>query len=147
MPAKLPPSFGDVYAAVAQDLKAELGDATAAKAGVPLDVPVVPATEQDRVDAWSTPHPDATDEAMWQLAQQKFLEHSQAGMDPKTAERATAEDLTHFRYRARQSVYSLGTTSSAEQVREAERLQRAAQRHAAAQSSEVTPSDVSMSSD
>ena len=125
-PRDLPSSFSDSYAAVAQHLQGQLGDALAAQAGPPTSVEVVPASDQTRVEAWNTPHPAATDAAMWQLAQQKYAEHRAAGLPDEQAQQATAEDLTHFRYRARQPLYSLGTTSWGEQVKEAARLSKLA---------------------
>jgi len=127
-PRSLPSTFADAYAAVAQDLMGQLGDSLAADAGPPTGVEVVPASEADRVKAWNTPHPEATDQAMWRLAVQKAAEHRAAGLPPDQVERAVAEDLTHFRYRNRQGLYTLGTVSWDEQVREAERLARAAAR-------------------
>jgi hypothetical protein len=87
---------------------------------------VTPATDRQKAEAWNTPHPAATDEAMWQVAQQKYAEHRAAGLPEEQAIAATSEDLTHFRYRARQPLYTLGTTSWDEQVKEARRLARIA---------------------
>jgi hypothetical protein len=123
---ELPHSFPDAYAAVAQHLQTQLGDNLAVQAGPPTAVPVTPASDRQKAEAWNTPHPAATDEAMWGLAQQKYAEHRGAGLPEDKAIAATAEDLTHFRYRARQPLYTLGTTSWGEQVAEAKRLARLA---------------------
>jgi hypothetical protein len=123
---EVPNSFADAYAAVAQHLQSQLGDNLAVQAGPPTSVPVTPASDRQKAEAWNTPHPQATDEAMWGLAQQKYAEHRGAGLPEDKAIAATAEDLTHFRYRARQPLYSLGTTSWGEQVAEAKRLARLA---------------------
>jgi hypothetical protein len=87
---------------------------------------VTPTSDRQKAEAWNTPHPAATDEAMWQLAQQKYAQHRAAGLPEEQAIAATSEDLTHFRYRARQTLYKLGTTSWDEQVKEARRLARLA---------------------
>src|SRR5215831_8461710 len=126
MPRALPDSFASVYAVVSQDTLRQLGDTLSAQAGPPTSIDVDPVSEAGRVAAWNTPHPEATDQAMQQLAVQKYAEHTRAGMSPQDAETATAEDLTHFRYRARMPLYTQGTVSWAEQVREAEALARAA---------------------
>ncbi len=132
MPRKLPASFADAYATVSQDLMRRLGDSLAAEAGPPTTQEVEPITERQRVEAWDTPHPEATDAAMWQLAQQKLAEHRQAAlagqMKREDVVRAVAEDLTHFKYRARQPLYVQGAVGWAEQVKEAERLRRASHR-------------------
>jgi hypothetical protein len=129
VPKSLPATFADVYATVAQTLLKELGDSLAVEAGPPASVEVAPIADPGRAKAWNTPHPEATDAAMRELAEQRYAEHRQSGMDDEKARQAVAEDLTHFRYRARQQLYVLGTTSWAEQVREATRLSRAAGRH------------------
>jgi len=128
MPRPLPSTFANVYATVAQTLLKELGDSLAVEAGPPTTVDVVPITEPVRAKAWNEPHPEATDQAMRELAEQRYAEHTQSGMDDEKARQAVAEDLTHFRYRARMPLYTSGTVSWAEQVREATRLSRAAQR-------------------
>lgn len=125
-PRDVPPTFADAYAATAQHLQSELGDSLAAQAGPPTSVEVTPVSDRQKADAWNTPHPAATDDAMWQLAQQKYAEHRQAGLPEDKAVEATSEDLTHFRYRARQPLYTLGTTSWDEQVLEAKRLSKLA---------------------
>jgi hypothetical protein len=119
-------SFADAYAAVAQHLQTQLGDNLAVQAGPPTSIPVTPTSDRQKAEAWNTPHPAATDEAMWSLAQQKYAEHRGAGLPEEQAIAATSEDLTHFRYRARQPLYTLGTTSWDEQVKEARRLARLA---------------------
>jgi len=120
--------FALAYAAVADRLRAELGDALAAEAGPPVSIKLAPRTAELTAKQWNEPHPEATDQAMWALAQQKYAEHLQAGMDDATARRATAEDLTHFRYRGRLPLYTDGTTSWQEQVRNAEQMAKEASR-------------------
>ena len=129
MPRKsLPSTFANVYATVAQTLLKELGDSLAVEAGPPTTVDVVPITDPGRAKAWNEPAPRATREAAQALADQRFAEHLAAGMDEEKARLATAEDVTHFIYPARQKLYMNGTVSWAEQVREAERLARTAAR-------------------
>jgi len=128
MPKPLTTSFAQAYAAVGNDLMQRLGDAQAALAGPPIGDPVAPATDADRVKAWNARDPQATDEAMRQLAQQKYQEHIAAGMTPDVAEKATAEDLTHFRYGQRLKLYTYGQVGYAEQVKEAQRLAKLAAR-------------------
>lgn len=123
-------SFPEVYAAVANDLMTRLGDAVAAQAGPPTSEPVVPATNDLAVDAWNARNPAATDEAMLQLARQKYQEHVASGMPADVAQRATAEDLTHFRYGQRLKLYTHGQVGYAEQVAEAKRLAKLAAREA-----------------
>jgi hypothetical protein len=127
----LPSTFADVYATVSQTLLKELGDSLAVEAGPPTSVEVTPIADPGRAKAWNEPAPEATDEAMLQLAEQRYAEHRASGMDDQKARQATAEDLTHFRYRGRQGIYMNGTVSWAEQVREAERMARVAARHPA----------------
>jgi hypothetical protein len=122
----LPKSFADAYAAVANDLQQRIGDAQAAMAGPPASVEPVPANDADRVRAWMTPHPEATDEAMMALAQQKLQEHTASGRSREDAVRMTAEDVTHARYPGRLLLYSLGTTTWSEQVKNARYLKRLA---------------------
>jgi len=129
MPKSLPSTFANVYATVAQTLLRELGDSLAVEAGPPTTVEVVPITEPGRAKAWNEPHPEATDQAMRELAEQRLAEHLASGMDDEKARQAVAEDLTHFRYRKRMEQYTAGTVSWAEQVREAQRLSRVASRH------------------
>ena len=130
MPGKsLPSTFANVYATVAQTLLKELGDSLAVEAGPPTTVDVVPITDPGRAKAWNEPNPEATDQAMRQLAEQRLAEHLASGMDDTKARQAVAEDLTHFRYRKRMEQYTAGTVSWAEQVREATRLSRVASRH------------------
>jgi hypothetical protein len=135
MPNALPKTFADAYAVVSTDLMTQIGDALAAESGPPAATEVRPATERIRMEAWNQAHPEATDEAMWGLAQQRYAEHRQAGMDDQRARRAVAEDLTHFKYRARMPLYTLGTTRWTEQVKEAERLARRSERERALSSS------------
>lgn len=129
MPRRLPSGFADVYAAVAQTLLKEIGDPLAAEAGPPASLEVSPITEPVRAKAWNEPHPEATDRAMMELAEQRLAEHLAGGMDDEEARRAVAEDLTHYRYRNRMRLYTAGTVSWAEQVKEATRLSRTASRH------------------
>jgi hypothetical protein len=129
MPKSLPSTFANVYATVAQTLLKELGDSLAVEAGPPTTVDVVPITDPGRAKAWNEPHPEATDAAMRELAEQRLAEHLASGMDDTKARQAVAEDLTHFRYRKRMEQYTAGTVSWAEQVREATRLSRVASRH------------------
>jgi hypothetical protein len=139
----LPHSFADAYAATAQTLMRQVGDTMAAEAGPPTSVEVEGVTERQRAAGWNTAHPEATDAAMWQLAQRKYAEHAQAAaagkMNPEDVVAAVAEDLTHFRYRARQGLYTLGTTSWAEQVKEASRLAKLAARAAPPTTPEPAP--------
>jgi hypothetical protein len=121
-------SLGDVYGAVAGDLMQRIGDAQAAAAGPPISDEVEPATDKDRAEAWWARRPEATDDAMMQLAQQKYAEHRQAGMDDQKAQAATAEDLTHFRYGQRLKLYTYGQVGFKAQVDEAKRLRRLAAR-------------------
>lgn len=121
-------SFPEVYAAVANDLMTRLGDSMAIQAGPPIGDPVEPATDEDRVKAWNARNPAATDEAMLQLAQQKYQEHIGAGMTPDVAQKATAEDLTHFRYGQRLKLYTYGQVDFKSQVEEAKRIKRLAAR-------------------
>lgn len=129
MPRKLPSGFADVYATVAQTLLKELGDSLAVEAGPPASVEVVPITDPGRARAWNEPHPEATDQAMRELADQRLAEHLASGMDDAKARKAVEEDLTHFRYRKRMEQYTAGTVSWTEQVKEATRLSRVASRH------------------
>jgi hypothetical protein len=86
--ATLPHSFADAYAATAQTLMRQVGDTMAAEAGPPTSVEVEGVTERQRAAGWNTAHPEATDAAMWQLAQRKYAEHAQAAaagkMTPRT---------------------------------------------------------------
>jgi len=123
-------TLGDAYTAVSSDLLKQLGDGVAAEAGPPMSVDVERVGDAARVEAWNTPDPKATDQALWQLAQQKTQEHSQAGMKPEEVVQAVAEDLTHARYPGRVPLYTAGTVGWAEQVREAQRLARVAARRA-----------------
>jgi hypothetical protein len=124
------PNLTMAYGAVASDLLQRLGDAQAAQMGPPTssEDKVAPATNEDRVKAWNTRNPEATDEAMLAMAQQKYQEHLQAGMDPEKAQRATAEDLTHFRYNQRLKIYTYGRIGFNEQVEAAERMAKVAAR-------------------
>jgi hypothetical protein len=119
-----------VYASVASDLMQRLGDAQAAQMGPPTskEDKVAPATTADRVKSWNSRKPEATDEAMMEMARQKYQEHITAGMDPETAQRATAEDLTHFRYDQRLTLYTYGQVGFAEQVEAAARMAKLAAR-------------------
>jgi len=117
-----------VYGSVAEELKRRIGDAQAAQAGPPVSEEIVPATNDLAVDAWNARNPAATDEAMRQLAEQKYQEHVASGMTPDTAQRATAEDLTHFRYGQRLKLYTYGQVDFKSQVEEAKRLKRLAAR-------------------
>jgi hypothetical protein len=117
-----------VYGSVAEELKRRIGDAQAAQAGPPTSEEIVPSSEELQVKAWNERNPAATDEAMQQLAAQKYQEHVQSGMPPDVAQRATAEDLTHFRYGNRLKLYTYGQTDFAEQVAEAKRLAKLAAR-------------------
>jgi hypothetical protein len=121
-------SFPEVYAAVASDLMTRLGDAVAAQAGPPTSEAVIPNTNEAQIDAWNARDPKATDEAMLALARQKYQEHIQAGMPADVAQRATAEDLTHFRYGQRLKLYTYGQVGYSEQVAEAKRLAKLAAR-------------------
>ena len=121
-------SLGDVYGSVAQDLMQRIGDAQAAAAGPPISDEVTPATDKDRAEAWWARRPEATDQAMMQLAQQKYAEHRRAGMDDQKAQAATAEDLTHFRYGQRLKLYTYGQVGFKAQVEEAKRLAKLAAR-------------------
>lgn len=123
-------TLGEVYGSVAQDLMTRIGDAQAAQAGPPIGDEIVPATDKDRVEAWHARRPEATDQAMMQLAQQKYAEHRQAGMDDQKAQAATAEDLTHFRYGQRMKLYTYGQVDFKAQVKEAQRLSKLAARDA-----------------
>jgi hypothetical protein len=122
-PAK---TFTSVYAQVAQDLQRKLGDDLAAQAGPPASMPITPITDAKRVEIWNQRHPEATEQACKQLAAQKYAEHRARGLPEEQAIKATAEDVTHFMYRGRQQLYTLGTTTWTEQVAEAKRLARAA---------------------
>lgn len=127
MPArKLKPTFADAYAAVANDLQQRIGDAQAAMSGPPASVEPVPATDADRLKAWQTAHPEATDQAMHALAAQQYPKHLASGRSVAEATQMTAEDLTHFRYRGRLPLYTLGTTTWGEQVKNAEQMKRLA---------------------
>lgn len=117
-----------VYGSVAEELKRRIGDAQAAQAGPPTSEEVVPATDEALVNAWNARNPAATDDAMLALAQQKFQEHLASGLPADVAQRATAEDLTHFRYGQRLALYTYGQTDFAEQVAEAKRLAKLAAR-------------------
>lgn len=129
MPArKRPPTFADAYSAVANDLRQRIGDAHAAQAGPPASLETQPVTDRDRARAWQAAHPEATDEAMRTLAQQRYQQHRASGRSEDDAERMTAEDLTHYRYRARMPLYTLGIVSWKDQVKEAKRLARLAER-------------------
>jgi hypothetical protein len=121
-------SFPQIYATAASDLMTRLGDSIAIQAGPPTSEPLVPATEELQVKAWNERNPAATDEAMQQLAIQKYQEHIGSGMPPDVAQRATAEDLTHFRYGQRLKLYTYGQTDFAEQIAEAKRLAKLAAR-------------------
>ena len=121
-------SFPQVYASVANELMKRIGDSMAIQAGPPVSEEIVPATNDLAVDAWNARDPAATDEAMLALAQQKYQEHIAAGMTPDVAQRATAEDLTHFRYGQRLKLYTYGQTDYKEQVAEAKRLAKLAAR-------------------
>lgn len=127
------PNLTMAYGAVASDLLQRLGDAQAAQMGPPTSTEdkVAPATNADRVKAWNARNPAATDEAMLALARQKYQEHLASGMDPQKAERATAEDLTHFRYDQRLPLYTYGMVGFAEQVEAAERMAKIAARETA----------------
>jgi hypothetical protein len=128
MPKPLTIAFPQVYVTVAGDLMQRIGDAQAAIAGPPIGDPVEPATDADRVNAWNARNPEATDEAMLQRAQQKYQEHIQSGMPADVAQKATAEDLTHFRYGQRLTLYTYGQVGYTEQVKEAQRLSKLAAR-------------------
>lgn len=129
MPAgKAPPNFSQAYYAVSRDKLAQLGDSLAQQAGEPAGIEVRPATDRVRVRAWDQKHPEATDEAMIALAAQKYAEHRGRGLADEDARKATAEDLTHFKYRARQALYTQGTTDWKQQVAEATRLSRLSSR-------------------
>lgn len=121
-------SLGDVYGSVARDLMQRIGDAQAAAAGPPIGDEVAPATDKDRAEAWWARRPEATDDAMRQLAAQKYAEHRRAGMDDEKAQLATAEDLTHFRYGQRLKLYTYGQVDFKAQVAEARRLAKLAAR-------------------
>jgi len=142
--SRLPSSFAETYYLVSRDKLRELGDSLAQEAGPPTSVAVDPATEADRVKAWTTPHPRATPQAMAQLAQQKYAEHRGAGMDDEMARLATAEDVTHFMYPGRQPLYMQGTVSWTEQVREAARLAKAAERRTAEASTTADGGDLGL---
>ena len=130
MATSLKSSLVTVYGSVAEDLMKRLGDSQAAQMGPPTSTEdkVEPATDADRVNAWNAMNPAATDQAMLELARQKYAEHLQSGMDPQKAERATAEDLTHFRYDQRLKLYTYGWVGFKEQVAAAERLAKLAKR-------------------
>lgn len=119
-----------VYGAVANDLMQRLGDSQAAQMGPPTssEDKVKPATNADRVEAWNARNPEATDDAMMRMAMQKYQEHIAGGMPPDKAQRATAEDLTHFRYGQRLKIYTYGTVGFREQVEAAERMAKIAAR-------------------
>jgi hypothetical protein len=136
MPAQKarPPTFSEAYYTVSREKLSEIGDALAQQAGPPASVAVTKATDPIRVRAWDQKHPEATDEAMLRVAVQQYQKHRAAGLPDEDARRATAEDLTHFRYRARLPLYTQGTTSWHEQVKEAERLSRLAARKSGAPS-------------
>ena len=121
-------SLTDVYASVAEDLKQRIGDAQAAQAGPPITEALEPATDEKRVAAWLARRPEATDEAMMTMAQEKYAAHRAAGLDEEKAKRATAEDLTHFRYAYRLKQYTYGQIGYADQVKEARRLSKLAAR-------------------
>jgi hypothetical protein len=121
-------SLTQVYGSVAEELKRRIGDAQAAQAGPPVSEEIVPNTEQLQVDAWNARNPQATDEAMLALAQQKYQQHIASGMTPDVAQRATAEDLTHFRYDQRLTLYTHGQVDFSDQVKEAQRLAKLAAR-------------------
>lgn len=125
---KLQENLAVAYGSVAADLMKRLGDAQAAQAGPPVSEEVEPATDEKRVTAWNARRPEATDEAMMQMARERYQEHLRAGMDPEKAQRATAEDLTHFRYGKRLQLYTDGQIGFQEQVKEAARLAKLAQR-------------------
>jgi hypothetical protein len=125
---KIPTNLAAVYGIVAGDLQKKLGDAQAAQAGPPVTQEITPVTDADRVDAWNARDPKATDEAMMQMALQKYQEHLAAFGDPEKARQATAEDLTHFRYGKRVTLYTYGAVGYAEQVQQAEQLSRLAKR-------------------
>lgn len=128
MPKPLPVTFQDVYANVSADLTRRIGDAQAALSGPPVTSDIVPATDETRVNAWNARNPEATDQAMLALALQKYQEHLHRGLDPALAQKATAEDLTHFRYSQRLKLYTYGQVSFEDQVEEARRLKRLAER-------------------
>lgn len=133
-------SLGDVYGSVAQDLMQRIGDAQAAAAGPPIGDDIAIATDADRVEAWWARRPEATDQAMLALAQQKYAEHKQQGMDDQRAQAATAEDLTHFRYGQRLKLYTYGQVGFKSQVEEARRLRRLAARETTPNPDQPPPS-------
>lgn len=124
----LPVQFADVYAAVAMDLRRKIGDAQAATLGPPASIEVVKANDDLRLRAWTEPHPEATEEAMLAFGRQKLQEHLAAGMDPARAQRALAEDLTHFHYRGRARLYTAGNIGWKEQVQAAGQMKRLAEK-------------------
>jgi hypothetical protein len=128
MPKPATTSFARAYAAVGGDLTKRLGDAQAALAGPPIGDKVEPAGDTERAEAWNARHPEATDEAMVHLAVERYQSHRAAGMDEARATRATAEDLTHFRYRNRVKIYTYGMVDFSDQVKEAQRIAKLAQR-------------------
>lgn len=121
---KAAPTFSESYYAVSREKLSQLGDSLAQQAGAPASIKVRPLTDRLRVRAWNQAHPAATYEARLGLAVQKYAEHRQRGLPDEDARRATAEDVTHFQFRARQTLYSQGTTKWDEQVKEATRLSR-----------------------
>src|SRR4051794_33626850 len=124
----LAPSFATVFGSVAEELKRRIGDAQAAQMGPPVADDIEPAGDDERVRAWNARDPKATDQAMMALARQKYAEHRAAGLPEDKAIKATAEDLTHFRYGQRLAVYTYGQVGYREQIKEAERIAKLAKR-------------------
>lgn len=124
------PTLTSAYSAVASDLMQRIGDAQAALMGPPTSTEdqVTPAGNDERVAAWNARNPEATDDAMLRMAFQKYQEHLAAGMPSEKAERATAEDLTHYRYGQKMKVYTYGTVGFTEQVALAQRMAKLAAR-------------------
>ena len=139
MPKKLASGFADVYASVADELRRRIGDAQAQASGPPASVEVRAAGDDDYARAWDARRPEATDAAMAALAARKYAEHVAAGMPEDKAERATAEDLTHFRYGQRLALYTHGNVDYADQIKEAKRLARLAEKRRAAQAEQPDP--------
>ncbi|HEX6786965.1 MAG TPA: hypothetical protein VF076_07190 [Acidimicrobiales bacterium] len=139
MPQRLPQTFADAYATVSEQLKQRLGDAQAAQMGPPVASDIQPAGDAERVKAWNARNPEATDQAMQQLAAQKYAEHTQAGLPQDQAIKATAEDLTHFRYGQRLPLYTYGQVGYREQIKEAERIARLAKRETTPDPEPPTP--------
>lgn len=128
MPKSLTATLATVYGSVAEELRRKLGDSQAAQMGPPLAEDIEPAGDAERVRAWNARNPRATDAAMLALAAERYAEHRASGLPEDKAIRATAEDLTHFRYGQRVAIYTYGQVDVRSQVAEAQRMKRLAAR-------------------